>query len=60
MIEKMKCPWCSHEFDVEIPDDLRDADCIYEGKIRCQNCNNMVTVFTNPQVISKSIKDQYL
>lgn len=55
MTEKIKCPWCGHEFDVEMPDYLRDADCMYEGKVRCKNCNNMVTVFTNPQVISKPI-----
>ena len=57
MTEKIKCPWCDHEFDVEMPDYLRDADCMYEGKVRCKNCNNMVTVFTNPQVISKPIDD---
>lgn len=57
MIEKIKCPWCDAEFDVEMPDYLREADCMYEGKVRCENCNNMVTVFTNPQVISKPIDD---
>ena len=55
MTEKIKCPWCDHEFDVEMPDYLRDADCMYEGKVRCKNCNNMVTVFTNPQMILKPI-----
>ena len=55
MIEKMNCPLCGEELSVEMPDDLRYADCMYEGKIRCKNCNNMVTVFTNPQVISGPI-----
>jgi len=57
MIEKIKCPWCDAEFDVEMSDYLRDADCMCEGKVRCENCNNMVTVCTNPQVISKPIDD---
>jgi len=55
MTEKIKCPWCDDEITVEMPGCLRDADCMYEGKVRCKNCNNMVTVFTNPQVISKPI-----
>ena len=36
MIEKIKCPWCDAEFDVEMPDYLREADCMYEGKVRCK------------------------
>ena len=57
MAEKIKCPWCDDEITVEMPDYLRDADCMYEGKVRCKNCNNMVAVFSNPQVISKPIDD---
>lgn len=55
MKNNIKCPFCDAEFEVEMPDYLRDADCMYEGKVRCENCNNMVTVFTNPQVISEPI-----
>ena len=57
MTEKIKCPWCDDEITVEMPDYLKDADCMYEGKVLCKNCNNMVTVFTNQQVISKPIDD---
>lgn len=53
MKQKIKCPLCDAEFEVEMPDFLQDADCMYEGKVRCKNCNNMVAIFTNPQVISE-------
>lgn len=56
MVEKIKCPWCGDEIEVEMPDYLENADCMYEGKIRCKNCNNMITVFTNPKVVSKPIE----
>ena len=53
MKEKIKCPLCDAEFEVEMPDFLQDADCMYECKVWCKNCNNMVTIFTNSQIISE-------
>ena len=54
MVEKIKCPWCDHEFDVKLPDEIEEG-VYYEGEVRCENCNNMVKVFTKPQMTLKPI-----
>lgn len=54
MKERIKCPYCDKEFEVVIPDEQEDG-VYYEGKVRCENCNNMVTVFTKPHIVIKPI-----
>ena len=56
MTEKIKCPFCDYEFEVMLPDKIEEGF-YYEGKVRCENCNNMVTVLTKPQMILKPINN---
>ena len=54
MTERIKCPYCNKEFEVVLPDEQIE-NIYYEGKVRCENCNNMVTVFTKPHIVIKPI-----
>ena len=54
MIERIKCPYCDKEFDVDFPDEQMEG-IFYEGEVRCENCNNMVTVLTKPHIVIKPI-----